>query len=256
MIKYNQIELMICVAARNLEDGATVVVGTGAPCAAAMLAQKTHSPNLCILFEAGGVAPNLPAMPISVGDSRTFHQAIMASSMPEIMETCQRGMIDYTFLGGAQVDMYGNINSTMIGPDHSKPLVRFPGSGGANDLASLCWRTMMMTIQDAKRFTNDIDFITSPGYLQGGNSRYEAGLPRGTGPYRIITNMAIMGFDDTTKRMKVLSVNPGYTRKDVQNNCGFELIWADSIAETHEPDEDELRILRGKVDPDRYIIGR
>jgi len=125
-----------------------------------------------------------------------------------------------------------------------------------NDLASLCWRTMMMTIQDVKRFTNNIDFITSPGYLQGGNSRYEAGLPRGTGPYRIITNMAIMGFDDTTKRMKVLSLNPGYTRKDIQDNCGFELIWADSIAETHEPDEDELRILRGKVDPDRYIIGR
>ncbi|HRR62099.1 MAG TPA: CoA transferase, partial [Spirochaetota bacterium] len=141
---YNAMELMICVAARNLEDGATVVVGTGAPCAAAMLSQKIYSPNLCILFEAGGVAPILPTMPISVGDSRTFHKAIMASSMPEVMETCQRGMVDYTFLGGAQIDMYGNINSTMIGDDYQKPKVRFPGSGGANDLASLCWRTMMM----------------------------------------------------------------------------------------------------------------
>jgi glutaconate CoA-transferase subunit B len=156
---------MICVAARNLEDGATVVVGTGAPCAAAMLAQKTHSPNLTIMFEAGGVAPILPAMPISVGDSRTFYRAILASSMPEIMETCQRGMVDYTFLGGAQIDMYGNINSTMVGDNHAKPKVRFPGSGGANDLASLCWRTMMMTPQDAKRFTEKINFITSPGYL-------------------------------------------------------------------------------------------
>jgi glutaconate CoA-transferase, subunit B len=256
MADYNQIELMICVAARNLEDGSTVVVGTGAPCAAAMLAQKTHSPNICILFEAGGVAPILPAMPISVGDSRTFHKAIMASSMPEIMETCQRGMVDYTFLGGAQIDMYGNINSTMIGKDHSKPQVRFPGSGGANDLASLCWRTMMMTVQDAKRFTNDIDFITSPGYLQGGNSRYEAGLPKGTGPYRIITHMAIMGFDDETKRMKVLSVNPGYTIKDVQDNCGFELLWADNILETDPPHKTELGILRDEVDPNRYIIGR
>jgi glutaconate CoA-transferase, subunit B len=256
MADYNQIELMICVAARNLEDGSTVVVGTGAPCAAAMLAQKTHSPNICILFEAGGVAPILPAMPISVGDSRTFHRAIMASSMPEIMETCQRGMVDYTFLGGAQIDMYGNINSTMIGKDHSKPQVRFPGSGGANDLASLCWRTMMMTVQDAKRFTNDIDFITSPGYLQGGNSRYEAGLPKGTGPYRIITHMAIMGFDDKTKRMKVLSVNPGYTMKDVQDNCGFELLWADNILETDPPHKTELGILREEVDPNRYIIGR
>lgn len=256
MSDYNPMELMICVAARNLEDGATVVVGTGAPCAASMLAQKLHSPNLCIMFEAGGIAPILPAMPISVGDSRTIHRAIMASSMPEIMETCQRGMVDYTFLGGAQIDMYGNINSTMIGSDHAKPKVRFPGSGGANDLASLCWRTMMMTVQDAKRFTANIDFITSPGYLKGGNSRYEAGLPKGTGPYRIITNMAIMGFDDETKWMKVLSINPGYARQDVQDNCGFELLWADAIGETEPPTDDELRILREEVDPHRYIIGR
>ncbi|MCU0848292.1 MAG: 3-oxoacid CoA-transferase [Spirochaetes bacterium] len=256
MADFNSMELMICIAARNLEDGATVVVGTGAPCATAMLAQKTHSPNLCIMFEAGGVAPLLPSMPISVGDSRTFHKAIMASSMPEIMETCQRGMVDYTFLGGAQIDMYGNINSTMIGDDHSKPKVRFPGSGGANDLASLCWRTMMMTPQDSKRFTSKCDFITSPGYLQGGNSRYEAGLPLGTGPYRIITNMAIMGFDEESKRMKVLSINPGYSRKDVQDNCGFELLWADKIENTDPPHENELRILREEVDPFRYIIGR
>ncbi|TAL39667.1 MAG: 3-oxoacid CoA-transferase [Spirochaetes bacterium] len=256
MADYNAMELMICVAARNLEDGATVVVGTGAPCAAAMLSQKTHSPNLTIMFEAGGVAPILPSMPISVGDSRTFHKAIMASSMPEIMETCQRGMVDYTFLGGAQIDMYGNINSTMIGKDHQKPKVRFPGSGGANDLASLCWRTMMMTVQDAKRFTDKPDFITSPGYLQGGNSRYEAGLPLGTGPYRIITNMAIMGFDAETKWMTVLSINPGYSRKDVQDNCGFELKWAQKITDTDPPHAEELRILREVVDPHRYIIGR
>ncbi|GAB6271385.1 MAG TPA: 3-oxoacid CoA-transferase [Syntrophaceae bacterium] len=256
MADYNQMELMICVAARNLEDGATVVVGTGAPCAAAMLSQKTHSPNLTIMFEAGGVAPILPSMPISVGDSRTFHKAILASSMPDIMETCQRGMVDYTFLGGAQIDMYGNINSTMIGNNHAKPKVRFPGSGGANDLASLCWRTMVMTPQDSKRFTEKIDFITSPGYLTGGNSRYEAGLPKGTGPYRIITNMAIMGFDDVSKRMKVLSINPGYNRTDIQDNCGFQLLWADRLTDTEPPREEELRILRNEVDPHRYIIGR
>lgn len=255
-MEYNQMELMICVAARNLENGSTVVVGTGAPCAAAMLAQKTSAPDICIMFEAGGVAAILPAMPISVGDSRTFHRALMASSMPEIMETCQRGMVDYCFLGGAQIDMYGNINSTMIGTDHARPKVRFPGSGGANDLASLCWRTMMMTIQDAKRFTNKCDFITSPGYLTGGNSRYEAGLPEGTGPYKIITNMAVMGFDDESKRMKVLSINPGYTRKTVQENCGFELLWSDKLDETKPPAKDELMILREQVDPDRYIIGR
>ena len=119
--------------------------GTGAPCAAAMLAQNLHSPDLMIMFEAGGVGPILPSMPISVGDSTTFYKALLAGSMPEIMETCQRGMVDYTFLGGAQIDMYGNINSTMVGKDFDRPKVRFPGSGGANDLASFCWRIMVIT---------------------------------------------------------------------------------------------------------------
>ena len=130
MAEYNTMEMMIVAAARNLEDGATVGVGTGAPCAAAMLAQKTHAPKLVIMFEAGGISPILPTMPISVGDSRTIHRAIMASGMCEIMETSQRGMVDYTFLGGAQIDMYGNLNSTVIGDWH-KPKVRFPGSGGS-----------------------------------------------------------------------------------------------------------------------------
>ncbi|HHY16653.1 MAG TPA: 3-oxoacid CoA-transferase, partial [Firmicutes bacterium] len=159
---YNPMELMICLASRILEDGSTVVVGTGAPCAAAMLAQKTHASNLMILFEAGGVGPLLPTMPISVGDSRTFYRAIMASSMPEIMETCQRGLIDYCFLGGAQIDKYGNINSTVIG-DFQRPKVRFPGSGGANDLASLCWRTLMISPHDPRRFVEKVDFVTTPG---------------------------------------------------------------------------------------------
>ena len=256
MAEYNAMELMICIAARNLENGATAVVGTGAPCAAAMLAQKLRAPRLCILFEAGAVAPILPRMPISVGDSRTFFRAIHAGSMLDIMETCQRGMVDYCFIGGAQIDKYGNINSTMIGTDHARPQVRFPGSGGANDLASLTWRTMIMTPQDARRFTERVDFITSPGYLDGGESRYDAGLPQGTGPYRVITNMAVMGFDETTKRMKVMSMNPGYSCQDVQDHCGFELLWADRMTETTPPTSEELSVLRNEVDPEKIIIGR
>src|SRR6185295_14800650 len=120
-------------------------VGTGVPCAAAMLAQRTSAPRLVIVFEAGGVAPQLPTMPISVGDSRTFYRGVMASSMADIMETCQRGMIDYCFLGGAQIDPFGNLNSTHIGGTYAKPKVRLPGSGGACDLASLCWRILVVT---------------------------------------------------------------------------------------------------------------
>src|ERR671936_2931600 len=129
---YNLMELMVCSASRLLEDGCTVAVGTGVPCAAAMLAQRTCAPKLVIFFEAGGVAPQLPTMPISVGDSRSFYRGLMATSMADIMETCQRGLMDYTFLGGAQIDAYGNLNSTMIGTEYARPKVRFPGSGGAN----------------------------------------------------------------------------------------------------------------------------
>jgi glutaconate CoA-transferase, subunit B len=256
MADYNTMELMICVASRELTDGATAGVGTGAPCAAAMLAQKVGSPNLVIMFEAGGISPLLPEMPISVGDSRTFYKAIMASGMGEIMETCTRGFVDYTFLGGAQIDMYGNLNSTKIGGTHQKPKVRLPGSGGANDFASFCWRMMVMTVQDARRFVEKVDFITTPGWLSGGNSRYEAGLPLGTGPYKIITNMAVMDFEPESKRMRIISINPGYALKDVQENCGFELLQAPKIAETKPPTETELRILREEVDPYRIIIGR
>ena len=256
MANYNTMELMICTAARELEDGSSVGVGTGAPCAAAMLAQKTKSPNLVILFEAGGAAPLIPEMPISVGDSRTTWKALMAASMAEIMETACRGQLDYTFLGGAQIDMYGNLNSTRIGNDHQKPKVRFPGSGGANDFGSFCWRMMVMTPQDPKRFTEKCSYVTTPGWLEGGDSRAKSGLPLGAGPYKIITNMAVMDFDPTSKRMRICAVNPGYSEKDVQDNCGFELLKAAKIVENAGPSELELSILRDQIDPYRYVIGR
>jgi glutaconate CoA-transferase, subunit B len=255
MAEYNTMELMIVVAARNLENGKTVGVGTGAPCAAAMLAQKTHAPDLVIMFEAGGISPQLPTMPISVGDSRTFYRAVMASGMCEIMETCQRGMVDYTFLGGAQIDMYGNLNSTVIG-DWKKPKVRFPGSGGANDFASFCWRVMVITPQDARRFVEKVSFITSPGFLDGPGARERAGLPANTGPHKVITNMAVLGYDEKTKRMRVESIHQGFAFEEVQKNCGFPLLKAEKVATTPAPTLDELRILRTEVDPKRYIIGR
>jgi len=255
MAAYNAVEMMIVAAARHLEDGTSVGVGTGAPCAAAMLAQKTHAPNLVIMFEAGGIAPLLPTMPISVGDSRTFYKAVMASGMCDIMDISQRGMVDYTFLGGAQIDMYGNLNSTVIGDWH-RPQVRFPGSGGANDFASFCWKIMVITPQDAKRFVPKVDFITSPGYLDGPGARERAGLPANTGPYKVITNMAVMGFDEETKRMCIESIHQGCTLEEVQANCGFPLLRAEEIVKTPPPTKEELEILRNEVDPKRYIIGR
>jgi glutaconate CoA-transferase subunit B len=255
-VAYNPMELMICCAARVLQDGCSVAVGTGVPCAAAMLAQRTCSPNLVIMFEAGGVAPQLPTMPISVGDSRTFWRGVMATSMADIMETCQRGLMDYTFLGGAQIDAYGNLNSTMIGSEHCKPQVRFPGSGGACDLASLCWRTLVVTNHDPRRFVAKLDFLTTPGYLTGPGAREAAGLPPGTGPYRVITDLAVLAYHEKTKRMQVLSLHPGVDLDRVQKATSFQFESGETPSVTPAPSEAELCILREEVDPHRYIIGR
>lgn len=256
MSNFNPIELMICAAARSLNDGALVVIGTGVPCAAAMLAQKTTAPNLTLMFEAGGVGPLLPRMPISVGDSRTFYRGLMATSMADIIETCQRGLVDYVFLGGAQIDPFGNLNSTQIGSDYDRPKVRLPGSGGANDLGSFCWRTIVITPHVKRRFVEQLDFVTTPGYLTGPGAREAAGLPKGSGPYRVITSMAVLGFDDATKRMQIESVHPGVTTQQVHDNTGFKLLERPDVGETEAPDPDMLRILREEVDPMRYIIGR
>src|SRR5436309_7696626 len=239
-ISYTSKELMICCAARLLEDGRTVAVGTGAPCAAAMLAQRTTAPNLVIFFEAGGVAPQLPTMPISVGDSRTFFRGVMATSMADVMETCQRGLMDYTFLGGAQIDPFGNLNSTIIGGDYCRPKVRLPGSGGANDLASLCWRILVVTNHDRRRFVEKVDFITTPGYLTGPGAREAAGLPPGTGPYRVITDLAILGYHEQTRRMEVRSLHPGISLEQVRAATGFELGVREPLDTTLPPTEHEL----------------
>jgi glutaconate CoA-transferase subunit B len=174
--------------------------------------------------------------------------------MVEMMTTCARGQVDYAFLGGAQIDKYGNINSTCIG-DYYKPKVRFPGSGGANDFASLCWRTMIMTVHEKARFVEKCDFITSPGFLAGDGGREDVGLPQG-GPYKIITDLTVMGFDEKTRAMKIESLHPGVDVEKVQAETGFELIVPAEIGRTEPPTAEELRILRDEVDPGRLVIGR
>ena len=252
----NMIEFMICAASRVLEDNKTAVVGTGLPMLAAMLAQKTHAPNLLLMFEAGGIAPLLPALPMSVGDSRTHHKSLVATSMPEIMETCARGMVDYAFLGGAQIDKYGNLNSTIIG-NYEKPKVRLPGSGGANDLASLCWNTIIIMKMDKHKFVGKLDFLTTPGYLTGAGAREKAGLPPNAGPFKVITDFCILGFDKETKEMQVESLHPGVTFEDVQNKCSFKLKIVDSkFPVTKEPTQKELEILRKEIDPRKQVIGK
>ncbi|MDH7490525.1 MAG: CoA-transferase [Anaerolineae bacterium] len=251
--EYNPRELLICVAARLMEDGTTAFIGTGIPMLAAALAQKLHAPNLVTVFEFGGTGAILEELPLAVGEERTFHRALSATGICDTMETAQRGFIEYGFLGGAQIDPYGNLNSTVIG-DHARPKARLPGSGGANDVGSHCWRTIAIMQHDARRFVPKVDFITTPGYLTGPGAREAAGLPPGTGPYRVVSSLALMGFDDETKRMKLLAVHPGVTVEQVIQNTGFELLLADRIEQTPPPTDEELRLLREEIDPHHLYI--
>ncbi|MFO7794720.1 MAG: CoA-transferase [Promethearchaeia archaeon] len=252
---YSLRELMAVVAARQLADGKSVAVGTGLPLVAAMLAQQTHAPNLVIFFEAGGIAPQLPVLPISVGDSRTIHKALCTTTLIDIMDTMRRGFIDYAFLGGAQIDRYGNLNSTMIGKDYDIPKVRFPGSGGANDFGSLAWETLIiMDRHSPRRFVDKVDFITTPGYLYGPNAREEEGLSEGTGPSRVITDLCLMDFDPETKKMRLIATHPGITVDDVVKATGFELLIAEDIETTTPPTSEDLRLLHEVIDPEGFVF--
>ncbi len=251
---YNPTELMICLAARQIPDGVTAFIGTGIPMLAASLAQKMHAPNLIPVFEFGGTGAILKRLPRAVGEGRTFYRGLVASGICDTMETAARGFVDYGFLGGAQIDPYGNLNSTIIGPQHHPPKVRLPGSGGANDVGSFCWRTIIIMRHDKLRFVPRVDFITTPGYLTGPGAREAAGLPPGTGPYRVVSTLALLDFDEETKWMRLLATNPGVTVEQVVENTGFELIIPDRVGQNEPPTEEELRILREEVDPERFYI--
>lgn len=251
---YTPTELLATVASKLLEDGKAVFVGTGLPMIASMLAQRTHAPNLLIIFEAGGVGPRVPVLPISVGDSRTFYNAAAASSMHDVMSLCQAGYVDYGFLGAAMIDPYGNINTTVIG-EHDHPRVRLPGSGGANDVSSFSWRTIIIMRQEKRRFLQKVDFVTTPGYLTGPGAREKAGLPAGAGPYRVITQLGLYGFDQASERLKLLAMHPGVTAEQIQENSGFEILIPDHVETTKPPTAEERRLLR-EIDPTGMAIGK
>ncbi len=252
-LAYNPTELLICTASRLMEDETTVFIGTGIPMLAGALAQKMHAPNLVSIFEFGGTGAILDDLPLAVGERRTFHKAVAASGILDIVETAQRGFVEYGFLGGAQIDPYGNLNSTVIG-EHARPKVRLPGSGGGNDVGSHCWRTIAVMRHDKRRFVEKVDFITTPGYLSGPGARETAGLSPGTGPYRVVSNLAVLGYHASSKRMMLLSTQPGITTDDVIENTGCELLIVDEVTENPPPTEGELRVLREEVDKDRFYI--
>lgn len=253
--EYNEMELMTVIASRELEDKKIIYVGTGIPMLVTSLAQKTRNLKITPIFEVGGIGPQIPTLPLSVACSRTTWKALRTADSSEAFEIAQSGFADYAFLGGAQIDAYGNLNSTVIG-DHDAPKVRFPGSGGANPFASFAWRTIIIMNHEKRRFIEKVDYITSPGYLDGPDSRERVGLPPGTGPYRVITTKGTFDFEEKSKRMRLFALNPGVTVEDVIENTGFELIIPKEVRQNEPPTRKELRILREEVDPYRIILGR
>ena len=249
---YTASELLAVMAGRLLTDGQVVFAGVGIPLLAATLAQRLHGPGLTILFEGGTIGAFVEPgkLPPSTNEQRCTRRANMVLGSTDVLLLLQRGYVDVGFMGGAQIDQYGNLNSSFIG-DPENPATRLPGTGGGNDISSLTQMIVAMK-HEKRRFVEKVDFITSPGFIRGGTSRRETGLPAG-GMYRVVTDLGVMGFDEASRRMKVLALHPGVTIEEVQDNTGFRLLVADALATTEPPSERELAVLR-HLDPDKLYI--
>ena len=246
---YTGSELLGVMSARLLRDGQVVFAGVGIPLLAATLAQRLHAPDLTILFEGGTIGAFVEPgkLPPSTNEQRCTRRANMVLSSTDALLLLQRGYVDIGFMGGAQIDQFGNLNSSFIG-DPQHPTSRLPGTGGGNDIASLTQMIVAMK-HEKRRFVKAVDFVTSPGFLTGDNSRCDAGLIAG-GMYRVVTDLGLLGFDEGLKRMKLLALHPGVTADQVQQNTGFELLMAAELPVTDPPTENELAVLR-HLDPDR-----
>jgi glutaconate CoA-transferase, subunit B len=246
---YTSSELLAVMSSRLLEDGQVVFAGVGIPLLAATLAQRLHAPNLTILFEGGTIGPHIEPghLPPSTNEQRCTRRANMVLSSTDVLLLLQRGYVDVGFMGGAQIDQYGNLNSSFIG-DPLRPATRLPGTGGGNDIASLT-RMIVAMKHEKRRFVEQVDFVTSPGFLKGGDSRRQAGLGRG-GMFRVVTDFGLFGFEAASKRMQILALHPGVSVEAVHRNTGFSLLEAPGLGNTEAPSVRELSVLR-HLDPDR-----
>ena len=248
-------ELLAIMGSRVLRDDTTVFAGVGVPLLAAALAQQRHAPKLTMVIEGGIIGPRIKPgrLPISTNEMRAGHRAQMLPGITDTFLFAQRGFLDYGFMGGAQIDQHGNVNTSVLGPDYWKPKVRLPGTGGANDIASLCKEVIILTAHEKRRFVPRVDFVTSPAWLHGGDSRRRAGLPFG-GVSRVVTTLGVFGFDPETRRMRLDALHPGVTHEQVREHTGFPLLEADTVTVTEPPTADELSMLRA-LDPERRFLG-
>ena len=252
MAGYTTSELMVSRAAKELKNGDVVFVGIGVPSLAVNLAYRMHAPGICMIYESGAVGCVPKRLPISIGDPCLVTGSLAVVPMLDIFNLyLQRGLIDVGFLGGAQVDRFGNINSTVIG-DYHKPKVRLPGSGGACEIAALA-KKVVITIANSKRtLPGRVDFVTSPGYLGGGRERESLGLKGG--PELVITDMGGFRLDPETREMVLVSLHPGATVQKIKENTGWDVKVAKDLTETPPPTPEEIRIIREELDPQGIFL--
>jgi len=248
MTDHTASEMMIATSARELADARVVFVGIGLPNIACNLAQRTVAPQLELVYEAGVYGAQPSRLPLSIGDPCLVTGARSVVSMSQLFQYyLQGGLIDVGFLGAAQIDRYGNLNTTVIGP-YQGPKVRLPGSGGACEIALLARKVLIIARLSRRTFVERLDFTTSPGHLSGGDSRSRLG-DYGQGPTAVITDMGIFRFGDKTREMVLTSLHPGCSIEAVQEQVGWPLRVADDLAETEPPTPDQLRIMREELDP-------
>lgn len=255
METYTLRELMTIVAARQIKDGEILFCGTGISMVAAMAAKHISAPKAVIFFETGAIDSCLEEVPLAVADPRVMYRTSMNGTLADafaVMQNRKTGQRVVGIMGAAQIDVYGNLNSTVIG-DYAHPKVRFSGSGGACDVASFVDKGLIFMQHEKRKFVKKLDYLTSPGWLSGPDARKKADLP-GKGPSAVITNMALMGFDRETGKMFLDRYYPGMTPGKVLDHMDFE-VDVSKARELDPPTPEELEILREKCDPQRLILG-
>jgi glutaconate CoA-transferase, subunit B len=242
-LDYTSDEMMTVAAARALSDGMTCFVGIGLPSAASNLARATHAPNLVLIYESGTIGAKPDRLPLSIGDGILADTADSVISVPEIFNYwLQPGRIDVGFLGAAQIDKYGNINTTVIGGDYGHPKVRLPGAGGAPEIAASCKEVIVIVRQSRRTFVEHVEFVTSVGYLDGPGGRERLGL-RGSGPQQVITDLGILTPDPETREFTVTSLFPGVTEQEIREKTGWDVKIAPA-RDVAPPQYEELAALR------------
>ena len=239
-------EMMTVAAARALKNDDVCFVGIGLPSAACNLARLTHAPDITLIYESGTIATKPHVLPLSIGDPELCETALTTVSVPEMFAYwLQGGRITIGFLSAAQIDRFGNINSTVIG-SYEKPKVRLPGAGGAPEIASLCREVFLILAQARRSFVQQVDFITSFSHGTGGDHRQRLGI-RTVGPSLVVTDLCLMRPDPETKELVVVSIHPGFTREEIVERTGWPVRFAPNVEETPPPDERELAVLRDLV---------